>query len=63
MSLLEKVILDKNVSILSKTSDGRLMPLSIAVLSLAKYELNNSAFFVKLVKNKIGIDQYALTDT
>ena len=36
MSSLEKVILDKNVSVLSKSSDGRLLPLLITVHCLAK---------------------------
>ena len=50
MSSLEKIILDKNLSVLSKISDGRLLPL-ITVEFLAKSELNNPGFFVKSVTN------------
>ena len=50
MSLLEKIILDKNLSVLSKISDGRLLPL-ITVEFLAKSELNNPGVFVKSVTN------------
>ena len=49
MPLVEKVILDKNLSVLSKSSDGRLLPSLITLYCLAKNELNNSAFFVKSV--------------
>ena len=51
MSSLEKVIFDKNLSVLSKSSDGRLLTLLIIVHYLAKNELNNSAFFLKSVTN------------
>ena len=51
MSLLEKVILDKNVPVISKSSDGRLLPLLITMHCLAKSELNNLAFFLKSVTN------------
>ena len=43
MASLEKVILDKNLSVLSKSSDGRLLTLLITVHCLAKNELKNSA--------------------
>ena len=51
MSLLEKVILDKNSSVLGKSSDGRPLSLLITVHCLAKNELNNSAFFLKSAAN------------
>ena len=36
MSLLEKIVLDKNISILSKSSDGRLLLLFITVHCMTK---------------------------
>ena len=51
ISSLEKVTLHKNLSILSKSPDDRLLPLLITVHYLAKNELNNSAFFLKSVAN------------
>ena len=50
MLSLEKIILDKTLSVLSKISDGGLLPL-ITVEFLAKSELNNPGFFVKSVTN------------
>lgn len=40
-SLVEKVTLDKNISILSKSSDDGLLPLLITMHALAKHELNS----------------------
>ena len=53
MISLEKAILNKNVSVLRKNPDGRLILLLVKVHCLAKNELNNSAVF-KSVSNRLS---------
>ena len=52
------VIFDKNLWVLPYRTDGSALPLSVSEYYLAKKELNNSAFSLKLVTNlfswKIG---------
>ena len=47
MSIPGKVALEKNLSVLRKSSNGRMLPLLSEVQHFMNKELNNSAFFVK----------------
>ena len=51
MSSLEKVMLDKSLSVLSKSSNSRLLPVLITLHCLANSELHNTALLVKSVTN------------
>ena len=58
ISFSVNVIFDKNLWVLPYRTDGSALPLSVSEYYLAKKELNNSAFSLKLVTNlfsrKIG---------